>query len=499
ASSLTWTWSSDRKSVTIGRGYNFTPGDYSVTVSSSVKEFKIENEKLIEISIGATNIYPQSGAQDLNVSFYNQYGQPMNPYLMNLLTSATVEGKSNITLTFARTTSSLTLSGAENLEVGDLVKLMIADNATIEVATKTVEVTAAPTISSFTFGELAIANDATKILTGTHGHKITVYAMDQYGNPYKLRIANQDISATISAAIPLLIRSTDNTIIDPSLIEVDADGKLFFKPGAIGAKGGQVTLTVISPFNSDVMPTATYTLTVYEPQTISSISVQGLAAGLRAGSWTPLIAFVYDQYGVLLPMESINNATNLAKLTMISTNPTAIPLGNAATATGIRYNSVTKVIEIYGAAAGTTTVIISYNNVPQSTMVLNVEASASPAQMTNVNIPSVFQKTAYADLTLDDFTIYDQYGLAIDLLPDYTISVTGAATLSISNDTLTTSSGTTRITTPNTTGNYDIVFALKDPNGNTLATQSKVIEVVDAGGITSYQIESISNIYSKIS
>jgi hypothetical protein len=62
-----------------------------------------------------------------------------------------------------------------------------------------------------------MAGSATKILTGTSGHLLSVYAYDQYGNPYKLRTGNQDISSTVSATVPLFITCTDSTIVNPSI------------------------------------------------------------------------------------------------------------------------------------------------------------------------------------------------------------------------------------------------------------------------------------------
>ncbi|MDD3093678.1 MAG: Ig-like domain-containing protein [Clostridia bacterium] len=495
---LTQTWSSDRKSLTIKRGYNYTPGNYSVTVSASTKEFRIEAEKLVEIDIAANTVYPQTGNQDLNVTFYNQYGLAMNPLTMNLQLTAFSPDNASATLTLGRTVSSLNMSGVQALEVGDTITMIVADNATAVVSTKILTVSAAPVISSFTFGELTIADSATILLTGTHGHKMTVSAVDQYGNEYKLRTGNQDISSTISATTPLFITSTDPAVVDPALIEVDADGKLFFKPGAIGTKDGTVTLRVIAPMNPNMTPVS-YSITVQKPATISSISVQGLSSTLRAGQWVPLIAYAYDQYNKPISMENINNLTNLGKLRIVSTNSVVIPNGTASDSiTGIRYNTTTKVLEVYGASAGLTGISILYDNIIQATLTVNVEEAAAPSQLTAVNLPTVFQKTAYADMTLDNFTIYDQYYSLIGLSTGYRIEISGTAGLTVAPSVLTSTNGTTRITAPNTVGNYDLIFSLKDPSGNTLSTQSMVITVIDSAAVTSYQIEPISNVYAKI-
>lgn len=495
---LTQTWANDRKMLKISRTYNFTPGTYSITVLNSTKEFVIENEKLTALEIGAINLYPQAGAQDLDVTFYNQYGLPMNPLTMNIQTTAFSPEKPGApAYVFNKTATSVTISGIDNLEVNDTLNVFIVDNNTAIAATKKLNIVAAPTISSFSFGELTIASSATRILTGTSGHIISVHAYDQYGNSYKLRTGNLDIASAVSATVPLFITSTDNTIVDPQHIEVNADGKLFFKPGAIsGIKGGTVTLTVMSPMNAS-MPHATYSITVYEPAKIASLQIQGVSSTMFAGQWVPLVVHAYDQYGNFLALENINTPANLASLVLTSTNGAVIPSGNAGIATGIRYNVSTKIIEIFGASAGTATVMISYDGKYQASMSVTVQAAAASSQLTGVTLPAVFQKTAHANLDLDSFALFDQYGSPIGLTPGYTIEVVSTAGLTISNPAITTMSPTCKITAPDEAKNYDLVFTLKDNLGNALSSQSMNIQVVDATGVSSYQFEQIGTMYSK--
>jgi len=494
---LTQTWSNDRKMLKISRTYNFTPGTYSITALNSTKEFVIENEKLVQVEIGAINLYPQPGAQDLNVTFYNQYGLPMNPLTMSLQLSAFSPQKPTVVFAMNKTATSVTISGVENLEVDNTVNVFVVDNNTANAATKVITVAAAPTITAFSFGELTIAGSATRILTGTSGHLISVNAYDQYGNSYKLRTGNQDISTVVAPTIPLLLLSSDHTVVDPALIEVNADGKLFFKPGAVsGTKGGTVTLTVMSTMGSTSV-NASFTVTVYEPAVISTLQIQGVSSTMYAGQWAPMVVYAYDQYGNFLSLDNINTPANLAKLKIVSSNPAVIPSGDAGTSTGIRYNTITKLIEIYGASAGTSTVMISYNDKFQSSMSITVNAAAASSQLTGVTLPTVFQKTAFANINLNSFALFDQYGGSIGLSAGYTITVATTAGLAISNPNITTINPDCTITAPNATGNYDLVFTLKDPANNTLSSQSMNIQVVDTTGVASYQFEQIGTMYAK--
>lgn len=494
---LTQTWSTDRKTLKITRSYNFTAGTYSVTAATSTKEFLIENEKLTQISIGATTIYPQEATQDLDVTFYNQYGTAMNPLVMNLTLSALCTSQGGIAFTMGKTATSITISGADvdTLTVGNTVTIIVIDGSTGQAATKVVTVAAAPMISSFFFGTMTIASSATKILIGTSGHVLTVLAYDQYGNAYKLRTGNQDISTSISISTPLYITSTNSSIVNAALIEVDSNGSLFFKPGCIGSTGGTATLTVMSPMNG-TMASAAYAITVYEPAAISTLNIQGVSGTMYAGQWTPLIAYAYDQYGVFVALTELNTPANLAKVTMISSNTTAVPAGSAGTSVGIRYNTTTRILEVYGAAAGVSTVMISYNNVLQATMQLTVSAAAAPSQISAVSMPVIFQRTAASTLTLDSYAIFDQYGSAIALQAGYTINIV-ATGMTVSQANVTTINSSTIITALNTAGNYVVTFTLKDASNNTLSSRSVDVQVIETSSISSFQFDAIGIMYSK--
>jgi len=137
-----------------------------------------------------------------------------------------------------------------------------------------------------------------------------------------------------------------------------------------------------------------------------------------------------------------------------------------------------------------------YDNQIQASMTLTVAAAAAPSQLTAVSISNVFQKNASANLNLSNFTLYDQYGSTISLLPGYSISVASSG-LGISVSSLTSVNSSTVITAPNTVASYDLTFALKDASNNTLSSLNYNIQVVDAVSISSYQIEEIGLMYSE--
>ena len=141
--------------------------------------------------------------------------------------------------------------------------------------------------------------------------------------------------------------------------------------------------------------------------------------------------------------------------------------------------------------------MISYNDKFQSSMSITVNAAAASSQLTGVTLPTVFQKTAFANINLNSFALFDQYGGSIGLSAGYTITVATTAGLAISNPNITTINPDCTITAPNATGNYDLVFTLKDPANNTLSSQSMNIQVVDTTGVASYQFEQIGTMYAK--
>ena len=156
---------------------------------------------------------------------------------------------------------------------------------------------------------------------------------------------NQDISTVVAPTIPLLLLSSDHTVVDPALIEVNADGKLFFKPGAVsGTKGGTVTLTVMSTMGSSAV-NASFSITVYEPAAISTLQIQGISSTMYAGQWAPMVVYASTS-GNFLSLDNINTPANLAKLKIVSSNPAVIP-AVMRSATGIRYNTTTKVLNFW--------------------------------------------------------------------------------------------------------------------------------------------------------
>ncbi len=487
---LTQTWSTDRRTLRITRAINYPVGKYSISISTSTKEFDFEAEKLAEIVFQAETVYPQAGAQDLGIKFYNQYGLAMNPSTLNLTFSALSPQKPDATFVFTRTIDSVTLSGVNSLKVGDTINIFVVDNATAIAVSKFVTVATAPKISSFVFDELTIADKQTRILKGTFGHTLSVNVTDQYGNPYKLRSGNLDISNVVDGSIPLFITSTDTAIVNPANISV-IDGKLYFSNGAIGNKEGTVTLTVMSPLNPN-MGSVRYTLTVESPATISTLNIQGISGELYAGQWASLVMTAQDQYGKAVPLSDI--VGSLDKLWTQSTHGGVVIPGQASEGSNIKYDALSKTIMIRGNTAGVTTLTFSFNNIVQGTLTVQVMEAPKPIQINNVNIASAFQKEASADLTFDNFSISDQYGRVVDLAeyPGYKINIKGSNGWNVDVDL--DINGKT-ITAPNADGNYTLTFKLL-LGATEIASLDKSVNVLGEDGVSSYQIESIGLMYA---
>ncbi|MBN2884152.1 MAG: hypothetical protein JXN10_11535, partial [Clostridia bacterium] len=84
---VTVTWDTNRKTVKFSRSLNFTPGDYTVQIGDSTFDLTVQEETLMGISIGADYVFPLAD-QDLQVSLYNQYGEPMTIVNTNIFVFA---------------------------------------------------------------------------------------------------------------------------------------------------------------------------------------------------------------------------------------------------------------------------------------------------------------------------------------------------------------------------------------------------------------------------
>ncbi len=279
-------WDSNDKVVKFSRDYNFTPGDYTVVVGESTFAVTIEAETILGIDIGADYIFPMA-AQDLQVAFYNQYGEPMTiPGGVNIFV---INPSKGLTLTTTNMGSTITVDASDPGEVegGDEIMITIYYNSFSQ--TKTIPVYDEPVIKTFNVAALEIANAAPKIDENTTGHRLVVDATDQYGNPYALTAS--DLSAFGGT---IQITSSNEATVPSSSITIDGDGKFVFN--ALAA--GQARITFIIPTQAIVK---FYDVTVTEPSTLETLIINAASGMITSGTRYDLTTFAYDQLGASIP------------------------------------------------------------------------------------------------------------------------------------------------------------------------------------------------------
>ena len=469
-------WESNNKVVKFSRDYNFTPGEYTAVVGESTFVVTVEAEILIGINIGADYIFPQA-AQDLQVSFYNQYGEPMTipggTYVIVLNPSK----GATLTTTNMGETIIVDASNPAEVDGGDSVMITIYQSTFSK--TKTIPVYDEPVIKTFHVEELEIANDAPKIDENTVGHKLVIEATDQYGNPYVLSASDLSMFGG-----PLQIASSNEASVPSSGFTIDIEGRLTFNALAAGT----ARITFIIPTQAIVK---SYDVTVTEPATLETLIINAASGMITSGTPYDFTTFAYDQLGASIPL--LGNFDH-SKFSMTSTNLNAVPMGS------IQYDAVDGVLYLLPAAPGTSTVSYYYNGIYQGLLQITVYDAAEPQYIASVDFTKYFEVGAGKTITLDDIEVRDQYGQVFDMDgSDYTIDIqrTSGTTADVSGSVISGLVSPT-ITASSTEGTTTFTLAVKHNSTGIVAGSQYAIQVnvVETADITSFMFDNVSLMYA---
>lgn len=470
------TWETNNKVVKFSRTYNFTPGEYTAVVGESTFTVTVEEETIIGIDIGADYIFPQA-AQDLQVAFYNQYGEPMTiPGGATVFVFNTNKG-TTLTTTNMGSTITADASNPAIVEGGDTVMITIYYDT--QSQSKTIPVYEEPVIKTFHIQELIIANGAPKIDENTTGHRLVIEAADQYGNPYQL--TPSDLS-TFGGTVQ--ITSSNEATVPTSSITVDSEGKVVFSALATG----QARITFIIPTQAIVK---FYDVTVTEPSTLETLIINAASGMITSGTRYDLTSFAYDQLGASIPL--LGNF-DYSKFSMFSTDNNVVPLGS------IQYDSVEGVLYLLPAMPGTATVSYYYNGIYQGALPVTVYDAAEPQIIESVNFPQYFEVGASKAITLDDIVVRDQYGQVFDMDgSDYTIDIqaTSGTTATVTGSTISELVSPT-VVAGSTEGATTFTLAVKHNSTGIVAGSqfAMPVNVIETGDITSFTFGNVSLMYA---
>jgi hypothetical protein len=471
------TWESNNKVAKFSRDYNYTPGDYTVVIGESSHPVTISVETIIGINIGADYIFPKTN-QDLQVSFYNQYGEPMtipgDTYVIVLNPSK------GATLTTTNMGDTITVDASITAEVEGGDSLMITIYKDTFSQTKTIPVYEEPVIKAFYVSGLEIANAAPKIDENTSSHRLVLDATDQYGNPYVL--TSTDL-ATFGG--PVQITSSNEATVPSSSFTIDSEGKLVFN--ALAA--GMARITFIIPTQAIVKY---YEVTVTEPATLDTLIINAAGGMITSGSRYDFTSFAYDQLGASIPL--LGNF-DYSKFSMTSTNLLSVPMGS------IQYDAVEGVLFLLPAAPGTSTVSYYYNGIYQGLIQITVYDAAEPQYIQSVDFPSNFEVGAEKDITLDNIVVRDQYSQVFDMDgSDYIIDIqpTSGTTVGLIGGTTISGSVNPTVRATSTEGTTTFTLTVEhNSTGPVAGSQfSLPITVVGTDDITSFTFDNVSLMYA---
>ncbi|MBN1624869.1 MAG: hypothetical protein JW903_10905, partial [Clostridia bacterium] len=430
---VTVTWDTNRKTVKFSRSLNFTPGDYTVQIGDSTFDLTVQEETLMGISIGADYVFPLAD-QDLQVSLYNQYGEPMTIVNTNIFVFA----NDGTTLPYSNTGTTIKINASDpGLDDATQITVNLLHITTGLNAVKTIPLYDAPEIKSLNFAGLVIANSASRIEENTSGHKLMIEATDQYGNSYKLT------DADIAPGGPITVLNSNPAAVPTSSFDIDADGNMVFN--ALDA--GSATITFLVPMEAIVK---NYTITVNPPVHLNSLVISAGTEMAYEGEWFDLTTYAYDELGQPIAMKG---NFDFSKFYVVSNNPVAIHPSAFA------YDDVTGTLSVLPTGvASSVTVTYYYDMELLGSFPITVYEAPEPSFIQSVDFPDYFEEEATREMTLDDIVVYSQHLKPFDLTgTDYYIQIerttgttmTADASLSGSSDatfTASTTQGTTTFT-----------------------------------------------------
>ncbi len=470
-------WESNRKVVKFSRSYNFTPGDYTVIVGESEFPITIEAESLMGINIGADHIFPLAN-QDLLVSLYNQYGEPMTIPGTTFISVLNPSKGATLTTINMGSTFKVDASNPALVEGGDLLTVFIYES-TFSVS-KEIPVYEEPVIKSLYIVGLEIANSAPKVDENTSGHKLVIETQDQYGDIYVLTTSDL---ATSGGTLQLL---SSNEAAVPSInFAIDSEGKLVFN--ALAAGQARITFIVASEGIVEF-----YNVTVTEPTTLENLIITPGSGMITSGTRHDLTTYAYDQLGASIPL--LGNF-NYGSFNIVSTNQLVLPNS------GIQYDGVEGVLYLMPAATGTTTVSYYYNGLFQGSMIIDVNEAARPQYIESVDFPDYFELDAEKTITLDNIVVRDQYGQVFEMDgSDYTIDiqVTSGSTMSTVGNTISGTLSPNLIASDTTEGTTTFTLTVEHNSTGAVAGSQIVmqVEVVGTGDITSFMFDNVALMYA---
>ncbi|WP_240371384.1 hypothetical protein [Anoxybacteroides rupiense] len=278
-------------------------------------------------------------------------------------------------------------------------------------ATKTLTVVNPATVGSVTLGEAVLPTGKTMFTpSGTKDVELKYTAKNTLDENYTL-------TATDLASGAVQFLSSDSSILNPSDISIDANGKI--KIAKFG-KAGTVTLTAFTPATGAVSKT---TIEVKEDAGAPySVTLGKSTASFAAGSINPIYVdlSVFDKYGTKIDAKDLKDTD----FTFTSDNKTVVDSADISIerTAGSNYGKL-KIVPKAGATKGSSALItVTVNGTGQkATLTLTASDAAVPTSIDTKANTTVSTNMVVGGTQTLSFDVKDQYGTVVGATPGYTV------------------------------------------------------------------------------
>lgn len=498
---VTLTWAEDNESVQLVGAGNFQAADYTVNVTVDEEvltaSFKIEAQKVTSIEllsdVAVLSANPTTGlitTETATVGYIvkDQYGTDItaNTQLTTNSSTVVVDNKGKVTL-----------SGLNNMRIGDSVPVVLVHALSGTTTTGVVKLSAAATVSNIEFegiynakGEVVELTDAVDASTVF----LVVNLKDQYGNNIAAGNVGTDATGVIvTNTNPLTLKLVNDKVTSVSIANKNRFAIKFVELDATNEfKAGSAELLLITTMNGG---TFRHTVNVTETKTTDVVSV-GQPEYVIKGEKVLLPITVLDRDGnVITDKKVLAHPTKGIKINQLPLDETKLSEKDGQ----MYYNLENPV----GAAGSYETATITSSTFKIATVTYRIAEQAKPVSIRGLKNPLILKVgAAPKTLVFADVNVEDQYGRTMTATTwgnagsNYSIQVKDVASGAV------TVSGSV-ITAGASNGTANIIIYLKDTalvsGTNALgevansAVQQQV-RVTDGKEYTGYEIATIGKV-----
>lgn len=496
-----YTWSEDKKSVTLELAGKLSAGEYTVNVkglteTTLTKSVNVENEKVAKIEVASDKaILTSATSAVVGYKVLNQYGEDITKTVtVNVTPTRGTVAAGDVDASKGM----ITVNNLANVKSGEKFTLTLVHGETAVNTTKEVTVSDASKVDEVKVTGLYNADG--KALTEdnrTSTFYVKLDAKDQYGNSLKAA----DLTGNV------IVNSSNQTVVGASAsdikdITIDGVKTTVVELNSSAATAGKSTITVIS--------LATGKSNTLEVEVKEGVKVNTF------GLSQPELAVAKEK--IEIPFEALdkdgNKVDKKSLLNAVQFNVAGLGLSSSDISIVTDSKGVNKLVldaTNVSSAGGPVTITTVSPTQKVSTLVVNVKEAAKPVYVSGLkDIEANLKAGGTVAITVDNLVIKDQYDRDYDISGDlgtsannFELKVTSndTAIASISNGGIINAAGGSLTLSGIAKGTASLkVELLKYPaTGSSVLVNGsefeKTIRVAEASEFVSYEVANISTVF----